>query len=183
MLTPGQRLLDALPLVLESELRNIPVVNTLAENRLSLPLPRADVAIFSEAIAEKSKLPAESFQPAACSVKYRAVMDVSFSSQNFAPAVHVSAKSNPSAHRPRKFFTSVSRSVTSPPKATHGTPASRHCAANAPAPFPMSVERSIRPSPVMTKSVWRNRPVSPASAHQFKARSDFRTDKCSKSKT
>jgi len=29
-LTPGQRLLDALPLVLESELRNIPVVNTLA---------------------------------------------------------------------------------------------------------------------------------------------------------
>lgn len=55
-LTPGQRLLDALPLVLESELRNIPVVNTLAENRLVGSLSRAQMlAIFSEAIAEKSK--------------------------------------------------------------------------------------------------------------------------------
>jgi CIC family chloride channel protein len=55
-LTPGQRLLDALPLVLESELRNIPVVNTLAENRLVGCLSRAQMlAIFSEAIAEKSK--------------------------------------------------------------------------------------------------------------------------------
>ena len=33
-LTPGQRLLDALPLVLESELRNMPVVSTPTENRL-----------------------------------------------------------------------------------------------------------------------------------------------------
>lgn len=55
-LTPGQRLLDALPLVLESELRNIPVVNTLTENRLVGSLSRAQMlAIFSEAIAEKSK--------------------------------------------------------------------------------------------------------------------------------
>ena len=55
-LTPGQRLLDALPLVLASELRNIPVVNTRAENRLVGSLSRAQMlAIFSEAIAEKSK--------------------------------------------------------------------------------------------------------------------------------
>lgn len=55
-LTPGQRLLDALPLVLESELRNIPVVSTAAENRLVGSLSRAQMlAIFSEAIAEKSK--------------------------------------------------------------------------------------------------------------------------------
>ncbi len=55
-LTPGQRLLDALPVVLESELRNIPVVSTLTENRLVGSLSRAQMlAIFSEAIAEKSK--------------------------------------------------------------------------------------------------------------------------------
>jgi len=55
-LTPGQRLLDALPLVLESELRNIPVVSTLAENRLVGSLSRAQIlATFSEAIAAKSK--------------------------------------------------------------------------------------------------------------------------------
>jgi CIC family chloride channel protein len=55
-LTPGQRLLDALPLVLQSELRNIPVVNTLEENRLVGSLSRAQMlAIFSEAIAEQSK--------------------------------------------------------------------------------------------------------------------------------
>jgi chloride channel protein, CIC family len=55
-LTPGQRLLDVLPLVLESELRNIPVVNTAAERRLVGSLSRAQVlAIFSEAIAGKSQ--------------------------------------------------------------------------------------------------------------------------------
>ena len=55
-LTPGQRLLDALPLVMESELRNIPVVSTPAENRLVGSVSRAQLlAIFSEAIAEKSK--------------------------------------------------------------------------------------------------------------------------------
>ncbi|HEX9046141.1 MAG TPA: CBS domain-containing protein, partial [Verrucomicrobiae bacterium] len=55
-LTPGQRLLDALPVVLQSELRNIPVVNTPAENRLVGSLSRAQMlAAFSEAIAAKSK--------------------------------------------------------------------------------------------------------------------------------
>lgn len=55
-LTPDQRLLDALPFVLESELRNVPVVNSLTENRLVGSVSRAEVlAIFSEAIAEKSR--------------------------------------------------------------------------------------------------------------------------------
>jgi CIC family chloride channel protein len=54
-LTPGQRLLDALPVVLESELRNIPVVNSLAENKLVGAVVRAELlSIFSEAVAEKS---------------------------------------------------------------------------------------------------------------------------------
>ena len=53
--TPGQRLLDALPVVLESELRNVPVVNNYAENRLIGCVSRAEVLeLFSEAIAEKS---------------------------------------------------------------------------------------------------------------------------------
>jgi len=55
-LTPGQRLLDALPVVLESELRNVPVVNSPKEKRLVGSVSRAEVlAIFSQAIAEKSK--------------------------------------------------------------------------------------------------------------------------------
>jgi len=55
-LTPGQRLLDALPVVLQSELRNVPVVNSPVENQLVGSVSRAEVlAIFSEAIAEKSK--------------------------------------------------------------------------------------------------------------------------------
>jgi len=55
-LTPGQRLLDALPIVLQSEIRNVPVVNNPKENRLVGSVSRAEVlAIFSEAIAEKSK--------------------------------------------------------------------------------------------------------------------------------
>ena len=54
-LTPGQPLLDALPTVLESELRNVPVVNNHAENRLVGAVARAELlTIFSEAIAEKS---------------------------------------------------------------------------------------------------------------------------------
>ena len=54
-LTPGQRLLEALPVVLESELRNVPVVNNSAENKLVGAVVRAEVmAIFSEAIAAKS---------------------------------------------------------------------------------------------------------------------------------
>jgi CIC family chloride channel protein len=55
-LTPGQRILDALPIVLQSELRNVPVINNPTENRLVGSVSRAEVlAIFSEAIAEKSK--------------------------------------------------------------------------------------------------------------------------------
>jgi CIC family chloride channel protein len=54
--TPNQKLLEALPLVLASEQRNVPVVNTLKENRLVGALARAEVlAIFSEAIAAKTK--------------------------------------------------------------------------------------------------------------------------------
>ena len=54
-LTPGQRLLDALPIVLQSEIRNIPVVNNPKEHQLVGSVSRAEIlAIFSEAIAEKS---------------------------------------------------------------------------------------------------------------------------------
>jgi CIC family chloride channel protein len=54
--TPNQRLLDALPLVLASEQRNLPVVNTCAEKRLVGALARADVlGLFSEAIAKCSR--------------------------------------------------------------------------------------------------------------------------------
>ncbi len=54
--TPNQRLLDILPVVLASEQRNIPVVNTLKENRLVGALARAEVlSIFSEIIAVSSK--------------------------------------------------------------------------------------------------------------------------------
>lgn len=54
--TPNQRLLEVLPVVLASEQRNIPVVNTLKENRLVGALARAEVlGIFSEAIAATRK--------------------------------------------------------------------------------------------------------------------------------
>jgi CIC family chloride channel protein len=54
--TPNQRLLEILPVVLASEQRNIPVVNTLKENRLVGALARAEVlGIFSEVIAATHK--------------------------------------------------------------------------------------------------------------------------------
>ena len=54
--TPNQRLLEVLPVVLASEQRNIPVVTTLKENRLIGSLVRAEVlGLFSEAIAAGSK--------------------------------------------------------------------------------------------------------------------------------
>ncbi|MCX6928835.1 MAG: chloride channel protein [Verrucomicrobia bacterium] len=54
--TPNQRLVEVLPVVLASEQRNIPVVNTLKENRLVGALPRAEVlGMFSEAISASSK--------------------------------------------------------------------------------------------------------------------------------
>src|SRR5262245_10585991 len=54
--TPNQRLLDILPVILSSEQRNIPVVSTLKENRLVGAVGRAEVLnLFSEAIAVSSK--------------------------------------------------------------------------------------------------------------------------------
>jgi CIC family chloride channel protein len=54
--TPNQRLLEVLSVVLASEQRNIPVVNTLKENRLIGALARAEVlGVLSEAIAARSK--------------------------------------------------------------------------------------------------------------------------------
>jgi H+/Cl- antiporter ClcA/CBS domain-containing protein len=53
--TPNQKLVEVLPLVLASEQRNIPVVNTLKESRLVGALPRSEVlGLFSEAIAATS---------------------------------------------------------------------------------------------------------------------------------
>jgi CIC family chloride channel protein len=54
--TPNQRLLDVISVVLASEQRNIPDVNTLKENRLIGALARAEVlGEFSEVIAAKTK--------------------------------------------------------------------------------------------------------------------------------
>lgn len=51
-LWPGQRLMHALPVLLASEQRNVPVVNTLEEKRLIGSVPRAEaLAALSEAIA------------------------------------------------------------------------------------------------------------------------------------
>ena len=62
--TPGQPLLDTLPIMLASELRNVPVVNSRAENRLIGAVVRAEVlGLLSEAIAVRGKQtqgPAES---------------------------------------------------------------------------------------------------------------------------
>ena len=58
--TPDQRLLDVLPVLLGSEQRNIPVVNTFQENRLVGALAKTEVlGLFSESIAAKSKAQAE----------------------------------------------------------------------------------------------------------------------------
>ncbi len=54
-LTPNQRLLDALPVLLKSEQQNVPVVNTFKENRLVGAVVRAEALGFlSEAIAARS---------------------------------------------------------------------------------------------------------------------------------
>jgi CIC family chloride channel protein len=54
--TPNQRLLEVLPVVLESELRNIPVVNSFTENRLVGALARGEaLGILAEAIAAGSR--------------------------------------------------------------------------------------------------------------------------------
>ncbi|MBI4659061.1 MAG: ClcB-like voltage-gated chloride channel protein [Verrucomicrobia bacterium] len=57
-LTPNQRLLDVLPILLASELRNIPVVNNHAESKLVGNVVRAEaLALLSEAISNRA-LPA-----------------------------------------------------------------------------------------------------------------------------
>jgi CIC family chloride channel protein len=54
-LTPNQKLLDALPVLLASEQRNIPVVNTHKERRLVGALVRGEaLGLLSEAIAPRS---------------------------------------------------------------------------------------------------------------------------------
>jgi CBS domain-containing protein len=54
--TPNQRLLEILPLALSSELRNIPVVNSLRERLLVGSQSRAEVlGVFSEAIATRNE--------------------------------------------------------------------------------------------------------------------------------
>lgn len=54
-LTPNQKLLDALPTMLASELRNIPVVNNLNESKLVGSLARAEaLGLLSEAIANRT---------------------------------------------------------------------------------------------------------------------------------
>jgi chloride channel protein, CIC family len=51
-LRPGQKLLDALPVLLASEQRNVPVIHTFEEKRLIGSVPRAEaLAALSEAIA------------------------------------------------------------------------------------------------------------------------------------
>lgn len=54
--TPQQRLMEVLPVVLASEQRNIPVVNSFTENRLVGTLARGEaLGLFAEAIAARSK--------------------------------------------------------------------------------------------------------------------------------
>ncbi|MBI2948017.1 MAG: ClcB-like voltage-gated chloride channel protein [Verrucomicrobia bacterium] len=54
-LTPNQKLLHALPILLASELKNIPVINNPAESRLVGNLVRAEaLALLSEAIANRT---------------------------------------------------------------------------------------------------------------------------------
>ena len=55
-LTPKQRLVDVLPIALASELRAIPVVNSVGENKLIGSLPRAEIlSILSEAMSQRAK--------------------------------------------------------------------------------------------------------------------------------
>ena len=54
-LTPNQRLVDALPVVLASEQRNVPVINSQKERKLVGTVARAEaLGLFSEAIAPRS---------------------------------------------------------------------------------------------------------------------------------
>lgn len=54
-LTPSQKLSDVLPILLESELRNVPVVNNLSDYRLVGTITRAEaLGLLSEAISVRS---------------------------------------------------------------------------------------------------------------------------------
>jgi len=54
-LTPNQSLLDALPVLLASEQRNVPVISTQQERRLVGAVARAEaLGILSEAISPRS---------------------------------------------------------------------------------------------------------------------------------
>lgn len=56
LLTPGQRLSEALPILLASELRNIPVVNSVEGCRLVGSVPRAEaLGLLSEAIVARTR--------------------------------------------------------------------------------------------------------------------------------
>ena len=56
-LTPDQLLLDTLPVMLASEQRNVPVVNSRSENRLVGAVVRAEVlGLLSEAIASRGEV-------------------------------------------------------------------------------------------------------------------------------
>jgi CIC family chloride channel protein len=58
-LRPGQKLLDALPVLLASEMRNVPVVSTFQDKRLVGSVPRAEaLAALSEAIAAGASMTA-----------------------------------------------------------------------------------------------------------------------------
>jgi CIC family chloride channel protein len=53
-LTPNQKLVDAFPTLLQSELRNVPVVNNRIENRLIGSVSRAEaLALINEALAAR----------------------------------------------------------------------------------------------------------------------------------
>lgn len=53
-LTPNQKLVDAFPILLQSELRNVPVVNNRIENRLIGSILRAEaLSLISEALAAR----------------------------------------------------------------------------------------------------------------------------------
>jgi len=60
-LRPGQKLLDALPVLLASEQRNIPVVNNFDDDRLIGSMPRAEgLALLSEAISAGTRMTSSS---------------------------------------------------------------------------------------------------------------------------
>ncbi|HXG47211.1 MAG TPA: CBS domain-containing protein, partial [Methylomirabilota bacterium] len=57
VLTPDRRLTDALPVLLASELRNVPVVNNLVERRLIGAVARSEaLSLLSEAISARTSV-------------------------------------------------------------------------------------------------------------------------------